>query len=372
MVHIEDKKDCCGCGGCAQICPRQCIQMKADREGFLYPSADRKQCIACGLCEKVCPVAHADARNAKPISARLVAYAAYVLNETIREKSSSGGIFSLLAEQEIRCGGVVFGAAMDEDGRGVHHIAVETIGDLELLRGSKYLQSRMGNCFLQVRTLLKEGRRVLFSGTACQIAGLKEFLGPLRDNNALMTVDVLCHGVPSDKVWKAELRNLRAKYGRSVEKVSFRAKQTGWKKFSLYIRFSNGREYLRTHDEDAFMRLFLANICLRPSCHACCFKELSRPSDLTLGDCWGVDRVMPEMDDDRGTSVVLVHTKKGEAMWNQVKSQCCAVSADVDTILPPDSDSRKSVIPHRNRKKLFRLLNIWGGYRRQPVFCCSC
>lgn len=198
MIHITDKRDCCGCNSCVQRCPKSCIRMREDDEGFLYPEVDESVCIDCGLCEKVCPVIH-QARENRPI----VVCAAKNKSEEIRYQSSSGGVFTALANEIIREGGVVFGAGFDENWE-VKHDCTETVEGLSAFRGSKYVQSRIGDSFKKAEQFLKIGRTVLFSGTPCQIAGLKRFLRKEYDN--LLTVDFICHGVPSPGVWREYLK----------------------------------------------------------------------------------------------------------------------------------------------------------------------
>ena len=256
-------------------------------------------------------------------------------------------------------GGVVFGAAFDAD-FSVKHTSVETIEELENLRGSKYLQSRTENTYEEVKKFLNNSRIVLYSGTACQIAGLKGYLK--KEYKNLFTIDVLCHGVPSPKFWKKYLEEQEKEYDSTLKKVFFRDKEYGWKKYDVSLEFCNGTTYQRKHWLDSYMQMFLANICLRPSCHACKFKGLGRPSDITLGDCWGIEKTMPEMDDDRGTSIILIHSLKGQELLNKVNENLIIKEGKVDLLLPSTADSRKSVTKHRNRKKFFKELNrnIWS------------
>lgn len=354
MKRKEKKEQCCGCGACAQVCPKNCIVMKPDREGFPYPETAGEGCTACGLCEKVCPVPEKMPRG-NFVPGCCVGYAE---DEEIRACSSSGGVFSLLAGAVLGPGGVLYGAASDEE-QGVRHIRVDSASDLCLLRGSKYLQSRTGDTFSQARADLEAGRTVLYSGTACQIAGLKRFL--VRDYEKLYTVDVLCHGVPSPAVWKKYLEWQVKRHGAGrVQRVFFRNKDRGWKQYAVELVFDNGRTYTKVHREDPFMQMFLGNICLRPSCHACRFKGLDRPSDLTIGDAWGVDSVEPGMDDDKGTSVILIHSAGGEKLLAEAAQGIRLRRTEVERILPPSADSRKSVAPHPGRKKFFRALNLLG------------
>ena len=350
MIHITDKTQCCGCGACEQICPKHCIKMIVDEEGFWYPKVNETECTKCGLCERVCPVLNAKQINCNDVS-KIHTYLAYITDTDLRMKSSSGGMFTLLAEQVLSEGGVVFGAAFDEKFL-VHHIKVEDRDGLSALRGSKYLQSRIEHCYRETKEELLAGRKVLFTGTACQIAGLYGYLG--KDHENLITVDVLCHGVPSPAVWRRYLDEQEALYGAAVRRTFFRSKNSGWKTFALLLEFSNNKAYESILSKDRFMQMFLRNICLRPSCHNCKFKGMDRPSDISIGDAWGVEKHSPEMDDNRGTSVVLLHTSKGIQLFDKLRADLICKVRDLDTALPPRSDSRKSVTPHYNRKKFFQ------------------
>lgn len=246
MINIEDKKECCGCSACVQRCPKQCIVMKEDEEGFLYPVVDKEVCIDCGLCEQVCPVLR-QREEREPLEV----YAAFNKNEEVRMQSSSGGIFTALAEPIIKEGGVVFGARFNEDWEVVHDY-VETVEGLSAFRGSKYVQSRIGCTFSQAEQFLKQGRKVLFSGTPCQIAGLKLFLRKEYEN--LLSVDFICHGVPSPGVWRQYLNEFIVYQGnkkkisffpskpiilnsiRDISRIEFRNKRLGWKKYSFALR----------------------------------------------------------------------------------------------------------------------------------------
>ena len=338
--------------------------MQTDEEGFWYPLINTGGgCINCNLCNKVCPIENAESIN-RNIPEKVQTYIGYVLDEKLRLQSSSGGIFTVLAEAVLSLGGVVFGAAFDDDFL-VHHIKVENCDDLEKLRGSKYLQSRIENTYREAEEELKQGRFVLFSGTACQIAGLYGYLQ--RDYENLYTVDVLCHGVPSPKVWRKYLDEQETAYGAAVRRTFFRSKKHGWKTYALSLEFFNDKAYEKVSSNDFFLQIFLRNICLRPSCHDCKFKGMDRPSDITIGDAWGVGKYSPDMDDDKGTSVLLTHTVKGEELLQKILPHLHYQKAELDTALPPQADSRKSVAPHPKRKKFFRALNR-GASIKQLVY----
>ncbi len=309
MIKVSHPKDCCGCSACAQICPRKCIDLRADKEGFLYPVVNKEACTSCGLCEKACPVIN-QSTNSKPV----LTLAAINMNHETRLQSSSGGIFSLLAEETINKDGVVFGAAFNKNWE-VEHIYIEGKEHIDKLRGSKYVQSRIGESYKQAKAFLNAGREVLFSGTPCQIAGLKKFLR--KDYNNLKTVDVVCHGTPSPKVWRKYLEEVSLEHNvAKITNIQFRCKTNGWKNYSLTIKHKDRdgieRVLQESFGENIFMKCFLNNLCLRPSCYACPARDGKSGSDITLADLWGTESICPDMDDDKGTSLVLLRNKDFE------------------------------------------------------------
>lgn len=345
MIEITEKSRCCGCSACISICPKQCITMYEDEEGFLYPKADKHLCINCGQCESVCPVIHQEAPKIP-----IVTYAAINPCETVRIKSSSGGIFTRLAEQVLDEGGAVFGAAFDKDWS-VKHIAVTCREGLAGLRGSKYLQSRMESTFKEAENYLKAGRKVLFSGTSCQIAGLKRFLH--KEYGNLLAVDVICHGVPSPKAWQDYLAE---KYnGLTISDICFRDKRSGWKQYSQTVTSSTS-SFSSKYFENDFMNAFLMNLTLRPSCYDCPAKKGKSTADLTLGDFWGVERLLPQMDDDKGTSLVIIYTDKGKA--SLLDSDCTEVPYQDAVRYNPSIEN--PVAEPVNRRYFFHLLGRKG------------
>ncbi len=321
MINILEKKNCSGCSACAAICPKDCITMQVDEEGFKYPKVNNDECVKCGLCENICPVI-----NPKEVLNNIPsAYATLNLNNEIRNQSSSGGIFYLLAEYVISLGGIVFGAKFDDDFRVVHDFA-DNLTDIKNFMGSKYLQSDMGKNYLKVKEFLNKGRIVLFTGTPCQIGGLKAFLG--KDYENLICQDIICHGVPSPKVWKKYIEYRESKVKVKLLRTFFRHKKYGWKMYSLQFEFSNCNEYIQKHNEDLYMRSFLRNLDLRPSCYDCAFKNVSREADITLADFWGISDVAPEMDDDKGTSLVIVHSEKGKNLLDKIQSKIRLLQVD--------------------------------------------
>lgn len=345
MINIKSKEDCCGCSACAQRCPKQCIKMLEDEEGFLYPKVDETKCINCHLCEKVCSVAN-QAESRMPIDS----YAAYNMDDGVRKDSSSGGIFTLLAEKVIAEGGVVFGATWNEKWQ-VVHTYTETKEGIAQFRGSKYIQSIIGETYKQAEFFLKSGRKVLYSGTPCQIAGLRLFLRKEYEN--LLTVDFICHGVPSPGVFRwyiqEEINNYAARKGRkntvsflpihsipkgdvlmpeglSINGIRFRDKCSGWKKYSFALLLAeasadgkqNSVSLSYTLEQNSFLKGFLNDLYLRPSCHKCPAKSLKSGSDITIADYWGYKDTPNIIDTDEGISAVLINTVKGQAEFDML------------------------------------------------------
>ena len=335
MIHIEKKSDCCGCSACVQKCPKQCISLVEDSEGFLYPEVVAAECVGCGLCEKVCPWTN----RPEKLQPKEV-LAVKNRNDEERMDSSSGGVFVALARETISRGGVVFGAVFDGKWE-VRHACAETLEDVRPMMGSKYVQSRVGDSYRQVERYLKEGREVLFVGSPCQVAGLHAYLR--KDYPNLLSVDLLCHGVPSPGVWRRYLDETfysarRAVAGKNtvlscslnsmpvITGIEFRDKEmNGWKKFSFVVRGKsalgadkNSVLLSAKHYENAFMRGFLSDIYLRPSCYHCRCKNGVSHSDLTIADYWGVNHLMPDFDDDKGVGLVLVNTEKGKSAFERL------------------------------------------------------
>lgn len=354
MIKIQDKTLCCGCSACAMKCPKHCITMQADSEGFLYPVVNEADCIDCGLCEKVCHELHPyDER--KPLNV----YAAINKDEQIRLNSSSGGIFYLLAEKTISEGGVVFGARFDDDWQVVIDYA-ETLDDVKPFMGSKYVQARTVTAYKDAETFLKQGQKVLFSGTPCQIAGLHHYLRKEYDN--LTTVDFVCHGVPSPKVWGRYLDEVVKAGKQAINDVKFRNKGNGWKKFNFVLTYSQKEKSYSLcswHQQNHYMRAFLSNMILRPSCHDCRAKKGRSHSDITIADFWGINAEMPEMDDDKGTGLVLVNTEKGRYAldWNKVTYK--ESSVEVASKHNPGLSSKTKLYPKRG--EFFANLDTSGS-----------
>ena len=337
MIELARKELCTGCAACASACPNKCISMQEDAEGFLFPQIDRAKCISCQKCIKICPVLQ---EHKVAVQA---AYAAVSHDDETRLKSSSGGVFSLLAELTIRNGGVVFGAAMQED-CSIAHIAVENLDDLPRLRGSKYVQSVIGDTYEQAKSFLQQGRQVLYSGTACQISGLCAFLGKPYDN--LICQDIICYGVPSPGVWRKYLK------GKNVKSVNFRDKSTLWRTYSVTYTYADGTQKIGPSGKDPFMRGFLGKLYLRKSCENCALKGCD--ADLTLGDCWGVEQIAPELDDNRGTSVIIVRTQKGAQILDQISDRLTMQPIDYEQVRVHNPAVYRPAAPSDKRDKFYK------------------
>lgn len=330
--------NCTGCGACSSICPKSSILLVPSNEGFLYPQINDSTCIKCNACEKVCPAINPRKQN----NENTKSYAIINSNEAIRLQSSSGGIFTLLAEQIIKNDGVVFGAKFSSDFSIIHSYS-ETIEGIADFRGSKYVQSIIGNSYTQCKTFLDAGREVLFSGTPCQISGLKNFLN--KDYENLFTVDFICHGVPSPLLWNKYIDYRTTKSGvkrNELEKTAFRRKDFGWKQFSLVFTYVNASEYCATLNKDPYFQLFLKDVALRKSCYDCPCRGIARPSDITLADFWGIRHIIPTMDDNKGVSLVISHSDKGLTLINSIKNNCICEEIKLEQALKFNSSITKS------------------------------
>ncbi|MBR2708600.1 MAG: Coenzyme F420 hydrogenase/dehydrogenase, beta subunit C-terminal domain [Bacilli bacterium] len=350
MSEIVKKSLCCGCHACYNICPKKAITMKDDKKGFKYPIIDNDICINCNLCKNVCPILN----NKNDVEKKVYAYACYNKNIDERLKSSSGGIFILFAKEIIKKNGVVFGASFDKKFNVVHSY-VEKIEELGTLMTSKYTQSIIGNAYSKVKYFLKKGRYVLFTGTPCQIEGLYSFLK--KDYEKLYTQDIICHGVPSPKVWRKYLDYQKSFYKDSIKNISFRDKSSGWKLYRIKILFKSNF-YSEVHSDDLYMQVFLKNVCLRDSCYNCQFKKKYRKSDVTLADYWGVDNVHPEMNDDNGISLLIINSDKGKELFNSVKGDMCYLETDFNKAIKYNSAMLNSVNHCKKEKIFFDKLDV--------------
>lgn len=384
MITIIDKSRCCGCEACLQVCPKNCISFDEDEYGFRYPRVNLDNCVKCGLCENVCPV-----RNVGEALQPQRIVASKNNNEKQRRISSSGGVFVLLAEETIRKGGVVFGAKFDSDWNVIHSYSDTMQGIIPFL-GSKYVQSRIGDSYKKAKDYLDDGRDVLFSGTSCQIAGLKHYL--TKDYDKLLTVEVVCHGVPSPRVWREYLDYIRQPKGTcvgnnavlsslndtlSIEGISFRDKQDGWRNFGFVVQYptnqreaeksdlssvndqKKGFEIREPHKENVFMQAFLSNAILRPICFACPFKSGKSGADISLGDFWTVNQYLPNINDDKGITLVYLLTSKGSEAYNTLDVSSYELEKGIDY----------NVAFSRSTKVKYPIDKFWQEYNKLGFKC---
>lgn len=350
LENVIEKDKCTGCMACRSICPVNAIKIKRDCNGFQYPKIDKEICIDCKLCEKICPVKNKVEQNEDNV----IAYYCKNKDEGIRMESSSGGIFSLIAEWILNEKGVVFGAKFNRKFEVVHDYILR-VDELGIFRGSKYLQSKIGNTYKRVKQFLEEDRKVLFTGTPCQIEGLMSYLK--KDYKNLYTQDFICHGVPSLKVWKKYLEYKRKNTQEILKNVNFRRKDLlGWSNFQMNYKYLNSEENIH-HDEDPYMNLFLRNFDLRESCYNCAFKQIKRKADVTLADCWGINEINPEFNDEKGISVIIIHSKKGQEILEKIKQNIEFSRINIQDIITHNSPICKSVCYNNKREEFFKTLN---------------
>lgn len=348
MINIEKKTDCCGCHACFNICPKNAIEMKEDENGFKYPEINSQKCIDCGMCQRACPIISKTNVINEP-----KAYACMNKDEQIRLSSSSGGVFTLIAEAILELNGVVFGAQFDHDFNVIHDYA-DRKEELYKFRGSKYVQSSIGDTFKIVRKFLEQERYVLFTGTPCQVEGLYSFLQ--KDYKKLYTQDIICHGVPSPKVWRKYKEKIEKENKSKIKKMSFRDKSSGWTTYSLKYNFDNQKIYIEENSKSKYMQAFLNNFSIRNSCYECKFKSKNRKSDITLADFWGIQNVIPEINDNKGISLAILNSEKGKELFERIKEKIEFREIDFEESIKYNPSMTKSATKPRNRNDFFKDL----------------
>ena len=313
---------CFGCTACEHICPVSCIHMAPDTKGFLYPVVDESQCIDCGLCLEVCPYASDDKVDSE-LYPHTTVFAAKLTDTATRRRSSSGGAFTALSQHVLANQGVVYGVGSDSEMTALHMRAT-SLDQCNAFRGSKYVQSNLGTTFKDIEQDLKGNLLVLFTGTPCQVAGLRMYLQKEYDN--LILVDLICHGVPSQKLFKEYLSLMEHQQGSAVIDCTFRDKSQGWKNLVMKLDFASHSKTIDA-SESSFYTLFVDGTILRPSCYECKFSNFNRPSDITIGDYWGIEHTMPQFDDEHGISLVLVNSRKGAAFFDSVSSELSTIQS---------------------------------------------
>ena len=365
MIKINNKENCCGCSACEQSCPVQAIQMTKDNIGFEYPVVNEKICINCGLCEKTCPILNEN-------ETRTPNHVYAIKNKDLHTRlaSSSGGAFSLFAQEVLNKNGVVYGAAFDEKWN-VHHIRINTTKDLHFLQGSKYVQSKIGTIYKQVKADLQNGNEVLFSGTPCQVAALQKFLKQKHPN--LTTVDVACHGVPNPRIWEDFLKE-QTKSGGKINKILFRDKSTGWRwnTYSFHLSIS-GKTYIQNVWKHTYMLLFLHDFITRPSCHSCHFRNGKSNADYTMCDYWSIERNYSSFFDENGVSALITYDRNipqsviynSESIETNYEDLCYGNPA-LTKDWPRNKDSKVFYFFH---DKIGFSLNISLKIGLVPMFC---
>lgn len=350
------KKDCCGCSACSSICPVGAITMEADEEGFLYPKVNEK-CINCGLCLKVCN----SKVNLIAEKNNIKAYAAKNTDSEILKKSSSGGISHALSEHFIKNGGVVYGVVYDNNDEVIVEREDKSSG-IEKLYGSKYVQANPRDTLKQVYDDLVNGKKVLYIATSCYIAGLKSYLDAKKCNQEnIYTVDLICHGTPSPKLFKDYIEYLKQKY--NFDHFEFRTKKEPWgygsKNFGCTIYCKSGKQITDSLDSRLFLDLFFSNYCLRPHCHNCDFAKIEKPADITIADFWGCQNEHPEFFDTKGVSAVLVHSLKGEKLFKSIKG-LTYVESSIEKVSKKQANLNAPSKVKEDREKFWNLYNKKG------------
>ena len=325
MIDKVSIQDCALCGACINACPVDAITLSKPYLDFCYPDIDVNRCIHCNKCEKACPIL---GEKSKPEDGFPIAFAARSKDDSVRMRSSSGGIFYELASYILAEGGYICGAVFDEDFH-VRHIVSNTQKDLRRMMGSKYAQSDVGYCYREIREKLDAGERVLFSGCPCQVAGLRSYLG--KPYQGLLLVELICHGIPGDRMLQTYIGMREKQYGAKLKQLAFRNKAKGWHNSSVRMEFENGKTYQEAMTQDTYMQGYFRCITLRESCFSCRFRNYASGGDLIIGDFWGAEIEAPDIDDNKGISAVIVASKKGNAFLKSIPLPCYPV--EIETIL---------------------------------------
>lgn len=362
---LNHKELCCGCGACQAICPKQAIEMKEMENGFIYPMVNYEKCIDCGLCQKVCHFTDPKELLHVPMEV----YAATNIDENKRNQSSSGAVFPVFAEKVIKENGVVYGAAYQRmDGQlTLRHIGVSSLKGLERLKGSKYFQSNISDSYKKAKDHLEDGKKVLFTGTPCQIAGLKSFLSREYDN--LLTIDIVCHGVPSQRMFHDFMDYLEKKWKTKIMDFSFRAKERGWRDYYMRVTTSSKKKRYSFARNHAYYQYFLEVVNHRENCYDCPFACKERTGDITIGDYWGIEEAHPEIRDSwkqeskNGISCILLNTPKGKKAFMEVSGQLKLHKSDFERAAKANGPLHH---PSEKPQKRDYILNLWQkeGYSK--------
>ncbi len=347
MIQIKENTECCGCSACASVCPKKCIDMVEDKEGFLYPVVCMDSCDNCGACEKVCPILNHGMRTENHSQ---VAAIVQHKNTEICRQSTAGGAFTAIAEYVIDRKGIVFGVEMQAD-YSIRHIAVETKKELVKFRNSKYVQSNIENTYSQARNYLNIGRMVCFSGTPCQIEGLRKYLKKDYDN--LILVDVVCRAVPSPGIWKKYISMETQHYG-EIQSIRFRDKTLGYQYSTMELKDAQGKVYRGGIESQPWLRMFFSGMIIRPSCTNCKFRSRYRNSDFTIWDCFNVYNIEKIFDEDVGTTRILIHSEKGKKVFEKIKNDFKYKLIEADQAVGGVQEMIQSPVSHPRRDEFFK------------------
>jgi coenzyme F420-reducing hydrogenase beta subunit len=354
---FKTKKDCCGCAACMNACPKKAITMDPDEDGYLYPVADQVLCVECELCKKVCAFQNILVNWKEPLSV----YAAINKNQSVLSNSASGGIFAALASLVFAKGGVVFGSAFNDDIE-PEHIGIGNPKDMKKIQGSKYVQSSINNTFIEAEQYLKQGKVVLYTGTPCQIAGLKSYLNKDYDN--LITADLICHGVPSSEFFKGYIKYLEGKLNGKIIDFKFRDKLRGWGFMEKAVYEKNGavRKKFIAPITSYYYNYFLHGDIYRESCYECKYAGGSRQGDFTMGDYWGIEKAHPEIDTTGGVSVLLVNSKRGMDLIGSLSEHLILIPSTFEQARAQNEQLSKPISKSNKRET---ILKMWrdGGYQ---------
>lgn len=378
MIELfTEKKNCCGCGACMNACPKSAIYMEKDEYGFVYPKINKEQCVECGVCKKVCAF-----QQKAPLNKPQRVLAVTGKNEDLVKKSASGGLFATMALAVLEQGGCVYGAVMQHEDHElhIHHVCCETKEELARLQGSKYVQSSLGNVFKDVKEKLKQDRMVLFSGTPCQVDALKSYLR--KDYENLLTVDIICHGVPNEQFFNAYIHYTEKKFGDEILDFKFRDKSTGWgyNLTAKYAKQGGNENYYRVKSsESSYFDMFINSVALRENCYHCKYTNSNRVGDITIGDYWGIEEEHPEalernggrLSEQNGISVMILNTEKGVDFFESVKDQFTYYESTFEKAAKRNTQLLQPVKHTRAREKVLNLYQKWGYGAVEFYFWCG-
>lgn len=348
MIEVTDKRKCCNCTACASVCPINCITMMTDKEGFKYPQADETKCINCGLCEKVCPVAHSEICFSNKY--QIEGYVIRDKRKNVVSDSTSGGFFTSLAEYTLNKLGRVYGAEFDSQFR-VHHICIDKIDDISKLRGSKYVASDVEDSFKKIKSQLDSGVYVFFTGTPCQVAGLKSYLR--KDYKNLITMDVICRGTPSPLFWKKHLEYQENKHNSKIKFIRIRNKTYGYHSGTMLIEFANGKKIYESARSNYYLKAFFGDLCSKPHCYNCAFKHEEHCSDFTVYDAWHAGELADIKDDDKGWTNLIIQSAKGKQIFKDIKDNYIYYPADYKKAIELDGIMVNNSVPWNGKREQF-------------------